>query len=101
MGHGDHNRSLFSLVCRDYCDSKSLIIYIILNKLACVPHWLRQDEHHSHLSFFFLYQRRTSATPSVVSRHENRVTATPTLRVYFHFIDLDGHDEDEQRNRTL
>ena len=42
MGHGDHNRSFFSLVCRDYCDSKSLIIYIILNKLACVAHWNRR-----------------------------------------------------------
>ena len=41
MGHGDHNRSFFSLVCRDYCDSKSLIIYIILNKLACVTHCAR------------------------------------------------------------
>ena len=39
MGHGDHNRSFFSLVYRDYCDSKSLKNYIILKKLACVDHF--------------------------------------------------------------
>ena len=38
MGHGDHNRSFFSLVYRDYCESKSFIIYIIiLSKLALRP----------------------------------------------------------------
>ena len=44
MGHGDHNRSFFKLVYRDYCDSKSFKKknYIVLKKkkLACVDHWM-------------------------------------------------------------
>ena len=52
MGHGDHNRSLFSLVCRDYCDSKSLIIYIILNKLVCVPRWFKDISNNDNALAF-------------------------------------------------
>ena len=61
MGHGDHNRSFFSLVYRDYCDSKSFIIYIILSKLA-----LRRTLTKTRLRFVLLC--RETAFSTLLSR---------------------------------